>query len=297
MAKGAKRERDPRATASPGRAAKAAAHKANEAFYQPFSTLRQLTKPKPKPAATPDAKAKAAATPDAKAKTAAAPEAKARAKAEPEAKARAKAEPEAKARAKASAGAAAQAGVEPAPRPVDPETFAIYMAGVRVLEDRVNRIPVTASRVERAALPTIASDPDEEARSRMRSLVIEGIKFETTDDSARIEGRRLDVDPRELRRLRRARYAVDGTLDLHGLRLEAAREAVEAFVCKRQRDGDRVVAIVHGKGNHSPGGHAVLRGEIAAWLSNGRVARHVAAFSTAPDAEGGAGAVLVLLAR
>ncbi|WP_437333017.1 Smr/MutS family protein [Sorangium sp. So ce394] len=287
MAKGAKRERDPRATASPGRAAKAAAHKANEAFYQPFSTLRQLTKPKPKPAATPDAKAKAAATPDAKAKAAAAPDAKARAKAEPEAKARAK----------ASAGAAAQAGVEPAPRPVDPETFAIYMAGVRVLEDRVNRIPVTASRVERAALPTIASDPDEEARSRMRSLVIEGIKFETTDDSARIEGRRLDVDPRELRRLRRARYAVDGTLDLHGLRLEAAREAVEAFVCKRQRDGDRVVAIVHGKGNHSPGGHAVLRGEIAAWLSNGRVARHVAAFSTAPDAEGGAGAVLVLLAR
>ncbi|WP_437935396.1 Smr/MutS family protein [Sorangium sp. So ce341] len=287
MAKGAKRERDPRATTSPGRAAKAAAHKANEAFYQPFSTLRQLTKPKPKPAATPDAKGKAAATPDAKA----------RAKAEPDAKARAKVEPEAKARAKASAGAAAQAGVEPAPRPVDPETFAIYMAGVRVLEDRVNRIPVTASRVERAALPTIASDPDEEARSRMRSLVIEGIKFETTDDSARIEGRRLDVDPRELRRLRRARYAVDGTLDLHGLRLEAAREAVEAFVCKRQRDGDRVVAIVHGKGNHSPGGHAVLRGEIAAWLSNGRVARHVAAFATAPDAEGGAGAVLVLLAR
>ncbi|WP_129578713.1 MULTISPECIES: Smr/MutS family protein [Sorangium] len=277
MAKGAKRERDPRATASPARAAKAAAHKANEAFYQPFSTLRQLTKPKAKPAAAPEAKAKPAAAPEAKAKAAAAPEAKAKAK--------------------AAAGAAAQAGVEPAPRPVDPETFAIYMAGVRVLEDRVNRIPVTASRVERAALPTIASDPDEEARSRMRSLVIEGIKFETTDDSERIEGRRLDVDPRELRRLRRARYAVDGTLDLHGLRLEAAREAVEAFICKRQRDGDRVVAIVHGKGNHSPGGHAVLRGEIAAWLSHGRVARHVAAFATAPDAEGGAGAVLVLLAR
>ncbi|XXX74245.1 Smr/MutS family protein [Sorangium sp. So ce134] len=291
MAKGAKRERDPRSAASPARAAKAAARKANEAFYQPFSTLRQLTKPKPKPAAAPEAKARAAAAPEAKARAAAAPEAKARAAAAPEAKARAKAA------APPGGGAAARTGGEPAPRPVDPETFAIYMAGVRVLEDRANRIPVTASRVERAALPAIASDPDEDARSRMRSLVIEGIKFETTDDSERIEGRRLDVDPRELRRLRRARYAVDGTLDLHGLRLEEAREAVEAFVCKRQRDGDRVVAIVHGKGNHSPGGHAVLRGEIAAWLSNGRVARHVAAFATAPDAEGGAGAVLVLLAR
>ncbi|WP_437686736.1 Smr/MutS family protein [Sorangium sp. So ce176] len=273
MAKSAKRERDPRSAASPAKAA--AARKASEAFYQPFSALRQLTKPKPKPAA---AGAQAAA-----------PEAKPRAAA-PEAK------PRAKAPAPHGAGAA-QAGVEPAPRPVDPETFAIYMAGVRVLEDRVNRIPVTASRVERAAPPTLASDPDEDARSRMRSLVIDGIKFEITDDSERIEGRRLDVDPRELRRLRRARYAIDGTLDLHGLRLEAARDAVEVFVCKRQRDGDRVVAIVHGKGTHSPRGHAVLRGEIAAWLSHGRVARHVAAFATAPDAEGGAGALLVLLAR
>ncbi|WP_437479501.1 Smr/MutS family protein [Sorangium sp. So ce1014] len=289
MAKGAKRERDPKSAASPARAAKAAARKASEAFYQPFSTLRQLTKPKP--AAAPEAKGRAAAAPEAKGRAAAAPEAKAKPAATPEAKGRANAA------APPGAGAAARTGAEPAPRPVDPETFAIYMAGVRVLEDRANRIPITASRVERAAPPTIVADPDEEARSRMRSLVIEGIKFETTDDSERIEGRRLDVDPRELRRLRRARYALDGTLDLHGLRLEAAREAVEAFVCKRQRDGDRVVAIVHGKGNHSPGGHAVLRGEIAAWLSNGRVARHVAAFTTAPDAEGGAGAVLVLLAR
>ncbi|WP_438015203.1 Smr/MutS family protein [Sorangium sp. So ce315] len=273
MAKSAKRERDPRSAASP---AKAAARKASEAFYQPFSALRQLTKPRQKPAAG----AQQAAAPEAKA-TAAAPAAKA---------------PAPGAKAPHGAGAA-RAGAEPAPRPVDPETFAIYMAGVRVLEDRVNRIPITASRVERAALPTLAVDPDEDARSRMRSLVIDGIKFEITDDSERMEGRRLDVDPRELRRLRRARYGIDGTLDLHGLRLEAARDAVEAFVCKRQRDGDRVVSIVHGKGNHSPGGHAVLRGEIAAWLSHGRVARHVAAFATAPDNEGGAGALLVLLAR
>ncbi|WP_437731541.1 Smr/MutS family protein [Sorangium sp. So ce1335] len=287
MAKSAKRERDPRSAASP---AKAAARKASEAFYQPFSALRQLTKPKQKPTA-------------AGAQPAAAPEAKPGAKA-PAAGAKApatEAKPGAKAAQGAGAGRAAAEPaprpVDPGPRPVDPETFAIYMAGVRVLEDRVNRIPVTASRVERAALPTLAHDPDEDARSRMRSLVIDGIKFEITDDSERIEGRRLDVDPRELRRLRRARYAIDGTLDLHGLRLEAARDAVEAFVCKRQRDGDRVVAIVHGKGNHSPGGHAVLRGEIAAWLSHGRVARHVAAFTTAPDTEGGAGALLVLLAR
>src|SRR6185503_624708 len=137
--------------------------------------------------------------------------------------------------------------------PVDPQTFAIYMAGVRALEDRATRIPKTASRLERAergAAPTV--DPDAGARARMRSLVTDGIRFETIDDGDRIEGRRLDVDPRDLRRLRRAHYAIDGKLDLHGLSVEEARRAVEVFVKKRAVDGDKVVVIVHGKGSHSP---------------------------------------------
>jgi DNA-nicking Smr family endonuclease len=190
------------------------------------------------------------------------------------------------------------------------------MAGVRALDDgRAGRIPLTAHRLERAAPEGSAAlgarassgtgaapraplpDPDADARARMGSLVIEGIRFEITDDGAILEGRRLDVDPRELRRLRRGRFPVDGSLDLHGHRAEEARAAVEAFVRKRRGDGDRVVAIIHGKGNHSPGGQGVLRGEIAAWLSQGSSARHVAAFATAPDDDGGIGTLLILLAR
>jgi DNA-nicking Smr family endonuclease len=257
--------------ASRKRAAKGAA---GEPFYQPFAALRQVSRGAA-------GAARAAASSDARKDTAAAAAA-----------------PPASPQPKRAPAPQAVPGAQPPPQRVDPETFAIYMAGVRVLEDRVNRIPTTASRVERAAQPKgPTADPDDDARARMRSLVVEGIRFETTDDGDRLEGRRLDVDPRELRRLRRARYAIDGTLDLHGLHREDARAAVEAFVRKRQADGDRVVAIVHGKGNHSPRGYAVLRGEIAAWLTQGRVARQVAAFATAPDAEGGAGAVLVLLAR
>ena len=194
----------------------------------------------------------------------------------------------------------------PAPAPaVDAElaltearTFAIYMSGVRALPDRASRIPTTASRLERAPeskgpLP----DLDQGARAQMRSLVTEGLRFETTDDGERIEGRRVDVDPRELRRLRRVQFAIDGKLDLHGHGVDEARRAVETFVKKRAELGDKVVAIVHGKGSHSPRQHGVLRGEIGAWLSQGRAARHVLAFATPPEEEGGTGAVLVLLAR
>jgi len=191
------------------------------------------------------------------------------------------------------------AAVSPTSQLVDRETFALYMAGVRALENhQTNRIPRTASQIERPPpdLRTTA-DLDAPARAQMRSLVSEGLRFESTDDGQRLEGRRVDVDPRELRRLRRGEHAIDGTLDLHGMSLTEAREAVSAFVRKRGSEGDRVVAIIHGKGSHSPRGVAVLRGEIGAWLSDGRAARHVMAFATAPDDHGGTGAVLVLLAR
>ncbi|HVY49004.1 MAG TPA: Smr/MutS family protein [Minicystis sp.] len=192
---------------------------------------------------------------------------------------------------------------EAAPAPVDPATFAIYMAGVRALEDGATRIPRTASRLERAARAADSPpDLDAEARAKLRAIVAEGYRFETVDDGERIEGRRLDVDPRELRRLRRGAHAVDGKLDLHGMSAGGAREAVEEFVKKRAASGDVVVLLVHGKGSHSPRGVGVLRGEIAAWLTEGRAARHVRAFASAPehaDAPLGSpsGALLVLLAR
>jgi len=181
--------------------------------------------------------------------------------------------------------------------PTETQTFAMYMAGVRALEDGVTRIPLTASRVERTARSLPVEDLDADARAKLRSLVIEGIRFEMIDDGDHIEGRRIDVDHRELRRLRRGQYAIDGKLDLHGLNAEEARRAVESFVRKRATDGDKVVMIIHGKGSHSPRQQGVLRGEIGAWLSQGRSARHIRAFTTAPDDEGGTGALLVLLAR
>ena len=273
------------------RAAKAAA----EGFYRPFSSIGRPAKDKGKGAvasASGAAKAKGAAG-AAKGAAGAAKGAAGAAEAAPRGAQPAGAAPGGK-----TSGPAAAGGAPEPPRMIDPETFAIYMAGVRPLDDRASRIPATASRIERAPRPAPpAVDPDAEARARMRSLVEEGIRFEVTDDGTRIEGRRVDVDPRELRRLRRAQYAIDGTLDLHGLRAEEARGAVEAFVRKRSTDGDRVVAIVHGKGSHSPGGYGVLRGEIAAWLSHSHAARHVAAFATAPAQDGGAGALFVLLAR
>jgi DNA-nicking Smr family endonuclease len=76
-----------------------------------------------------------------------------------------------------------------------------------------------------------------------------------------------------------------------------ARAQLELFLRTMRSRGERCVLVIHGKGEHSPGGVAVLRGEIAAWLSQGTSSEHVAAFTTSSVADGGEGAVYVLLRR
>jgi DNA-nicking Smr family endonuclease len=186
----------------------------------------------------------------------------------------------------------------PTPEPSEAETFAMYMAGVRALDAPRARIPRSSNPVAAEPRPKAqGKDLDEEARAALHSLVAEGFRFEVSDDGERIEGRRLDVDPRELRRLRRGAYTIDGRLDLHGKNAAEARREIESFIRKRRADGDRVVAVIVGRGSHSPRGIGVLRGEIAAWLSQGPAAHHVAAFASAPEADGGSAVVLALLAR
>lgn len=189
------------------------------------------------------------------------------------------------------------------------ENFAVYMAGVRALDKRLAaRVPKSLHAPEPepqaktgSAAPGApkapAPDLDAPARAAFRSLVAEGLRFESIDDGKHLEGRRIDTDPRELRKLRKGMYAIDGRLDLHGLSAAEARSAVTAFIRKRRSEGDRVIALIHGKGMHTPGGTGVLRGEIGAWLSDSVNARSVACFASAPDDMGGFGVLLVLLSR
>jgi DNA-nicking Smr family endonuclease len=92
-------------------------------------------------------------------------------------------------------------------------------------------------------------------------------------------------------------FAIDARIDLHGQSAASAPKALERFLTEQRTRGERCVLVIHGKGDHSPGQVGILRGEMAAWLSQGAASAHVAAFATARDADGGEGAVYVLLTR
>jgi len=95
-----------------------------------------------------------------------------------------------------------------------------------------------------------------------------------------------------LRDLRRGRWVVQDQLDLHGATRGEARELVSEFVTRSLKRRLHCVRIVHGKGLRSPGREPVLKGLVQGWLAR-RI--EVLAFCQARAAQGGAGALVVLL--
>ncbi|TCB80185.1 DNA mismatch repair protein MutS [Acinetobacter sp. ANC 3781] len=78
-------------------------------------------------------------------------------------------------------------------------------------------------------------------------------------------------------------------VDLHGCTVEDARAAVLQIIQMAKDENQNVIKIVHGKGPE-----AILKTYVNGWL---RQHRDVLAFVSAPEKQGGTGAVLVLLKR
>jgi DNA-nicking Smr family endonuclease len=104
--------------------------------------------------------------------------------------------------------------------------------------------------------------------------------------------RRPGIGPDVLRKLRRGEWVIQDHLDLHGLRVDEARELLGQFLREALRRGLRCVRVVHGKGLGSKDRQPVLKGKARVWLAQ---RDEVIAFCQARPAEGGSGALVVLL--
>ena len=100
------------------------------------------------------------------------------------------------------------------------------------------------------------------------------------------------IGPDVLRKLRGGGWVTQDQLDLHGLRTDQARQALSQFVRDSMKRGMRCVRIIHGKGLGSLGKKPVLKNKVR----NGLVQKdEVLAFCQARAADGGSGALMVLL--
>jgi DNA-nicking Smr family endonuclease len=111
-----------------------------------------------------------------------------------------------------------------------------------------------------------------------------------TDDT--LSYRRMEIGLDVVRKLRRGGWTIQAQLDLHGLRRDEARGHMAEFLRDALHQGLRCVRIVHGKGLGSPGREPVLKTRVRNWLAQ---RQEVLAFVQARPADGGAGALVVLL--
>ncbi len=97
---------------------------------------------------------------------------------------------------------------------------------------------------------------------------------------------------RLLKQLRRGHFSVRAEIDLHQMTVAVAREAIKGFLAETKAHDELCVRIVHGKGLRS-----AARGPVVKRMTEQLLRRRddVLAFASALPAQGGTGAVLVLL--
>jgi DNA-nicking Smr family endonuclease len=102
------------------------------------------------------------------------------------------------------------------------------------------------------------------------------------------------VGRRTMRKLARGNFSVQGEIDLHGMVVPEAREALRQFINESVTRGHTCVRVVHGKGLGSGERGPVLKTKVNGWL---RRWHEVLAFVSTRHVHGGTGAVYVLLRK
>jgi DNA-nicking Smr family endonuclease len=158
----------------------------------------------------------------------------------------------------------------------------------------VRPLPAPGRRpVAHPSHPPRAKSREADERAVLGESLSDGIDPDTlleTDDQ--LSWRRPGLGPDVINKLRRGHWSTQAEVDLHGHRVDEARAALSAFLHEAARAGVRCVRVVHGKGLGSPGREPVLKHRVHGWLVQKAA---VLAFTQARAAEGGSGALVVLL--
>lgn len=170
----------------------------------------------------------------------------------------------------------------------DEELFREAMADVKEIRE-FREIPFPApARVTRRQ-PCL----EEDVLTALRDLVEGRRRMTIRDTGEYIEWRAPRTRKDVTERLHGGHFSVQDYVDLHGMSLAGAEEALTAFVKQSLSKGYSCVKVIHGRGLRSPGG-PVLKQAVQKWLQTS-FRRWVLAYASAKDCDGGLGATYVIL--
>ena len=103
---------------------------------------------------------------------------------------------------------------------------------------------------------------------------------------------RPGLNLKNLKQLKRGKYQLDASIDLHGETIDQARQSLIDFIQNCHHQNYKWLLVIHGKGLSSPEQKPILKNHVAAWLMQMPM---VLAYKSALPQNGGSGAVAVLL--
>lgn len=168
----------------------------------------------------------------------------------------------------------------------DTNLFRRAIAGAKPIKTETRVAPVSKKPRPKARF----ARADEEAALR-ESLEADFDDMEAGSGEA-MHFHRQSVGKRTLRKLARGKYAVQAEIDLHGMTVAEAKPRLADFIEYSARSGKTCVRVVHGKGLGSGDRGPTLKPSVNRWL---RKWNYVLAFVSTRQADGGTGAIYVLL--
>jgi DNA-nicking Smr family endonuclease len=174
--------------------------------------------------------------------------------------------------------------------------FSQAMEGVAPLTDKKQRFVADPLPPEKWKLPS----NDIEDLSVVQDLfdLVNGkseLDFSATDElyESHVKGLPASV----MDHLRKGLFPIQDHLDLHGLTLPEAEEAINQFITKSVDLGRTCLLLVHGRGHRSPDGIPIIKRNLESLLLKGPVKKYILAFTTAKPIDGGSGASYILLRK
>lgn len=173
----------------------------------------------------------------------------------------------------------------------DISLFQSQMQGVKPL--RHDRADTGKPRTDRQRLQALR----QAATVRQDVTIVDGLSDQFVIDVGPeddLHWARDGVQESQMRKLKLGQIAFEGSLDLHGMQVEKAREVLWEFLAEATRLEVRCVRVTHGKASRLDGKRPMIKSHVNTWL---RQHPQVLGFTSCQARHGGTGAVYVMLRR
>ncbi len=174
--------------------------------------------------------------------------------------------------------------------PLSPAEIALFRQTVGPVK-RLHRDQVLVERPPPEPIPKQTQLQTQQALRDMLSAPYDSAEIETGEELLFVQS---NLSNSLFGKLRRGQFAIEARLDLHGMTVPVAKQALANFVRECRKSRRCCVLIIHGKGNGSLQKQPVLKGKLNTWLQQ---RSDILAFCSARPIDGGTGAVYVLLKR